>query len=87
MRELRNVLERASLLADSDAIERAHLPAEISEPGSNAGISDDSFLDAEHQALAVAVSSHRGTRQALARSLGISERTLYRKLQRHGLIG
>jgi two-component system, NtrC family, response regulator HydG len=85
VRELRNVLERASLLADSDAIERAHLPAEISEPGSNAGISDESLLDAEYQALAVAVSSHRGTRQALARSLRISERTLYRKLQRHGL--
>jgi DNA-binding NtrC family response regulator len=85
VRELRNVLERASLLADSDTIELAHLPAEICGPAGDIKCGDDWIRDAEHQALAAALAKHRGTRLALARTLGISERTLYRKLRRHGL--
>jgi DNA-binding NtrC family response regulator len=41
--------------------------------------------DAELVALAEALALHRGSRRSLARSLGISERTLYRKLRRLGI--
>jgi transcriptional regulator with PAS, ATPase and Fis domain len=85
VRELRNVLERASLLADADTIEPAHLPAELCGSGERPWRVSDGFQDAERQALASSLAAHRGTRQQLARSLGISERTLYRKLRRHGL--
>jgi len=86
VRELRNLLERASLLADAETIERAHLPAEICGlAGRAAETVDSGFLDAERQALVTAISSNHGTRQTLARALGVSERTLYRKLRRHGL--
>ncbi len=85
VRELRNVLERASLLADADTIEPAHLPAELCGSRGRPRDASDGLQDAERQALASSLAAHRGTRQELARSLGISERTLYRKLRRHGL--
>jgi transcriptional regulator with PAS, ATPase and Fis domain len=85
VRELRNVLERASLLADTDTIEPGHLPTEICGPAGRPRDARDGFQDAERQALASSLAAHQGTRQELAHSLGISERTLYRKLRRHGL--
>ena len=36
---------------------------------------------AEHAALRTAVRNHRGSRRELAKALGLSERTLYRKLR------
>jgi DNA-binding NtrC family response regulator len=40
---------------------------------------------AERDALALALARHDGSRRALAETLGVSERTLYRKLQAYGL--
>ena len=85
VRELRNVLERASLLADADTIELAHLPAELNGAAERPRQDNDRLLDAERQALAASLATHQGTRKELAQSLGISERSLYRKLRRHGL--
>jgi transcriptional regulator with PAS, ATPase and Fis domain len=88
IRELRNVLERASLLADKGVIELAHLPADIRQQsrGSVATPSQPSALrTAEAEALKRELEKHHGSRRALAASLGISERTLYRKLREFGL--
>jgi DNA-binding NtrC family response regulator len=46
-----------------------------------AGLLRDAEREAEHTALRAALAAHRGSREALARSLGISPRTLYRKLR------
>jgi len=97
IRELRNVLERAALLCDGDvisaaAIERALAvglrktprpnPAHDGLVGSGARENQRSSLAAaEADALRKALANHRGTRQELARSVGISVRTLYRKLR------
>ena len=40
---------------------------------------------AEHEALRAALAAHRGSRAELARQLGLSERTLYRKLRALGV--
>jgi len=81
IRELRNILERASLLADGPVIERRHLPPEIDAPATVAARA--ALLDqTERRTLAWAVAAHTGTRRELAEALGISERTLYRKLRR-----
>ncbi len=85
VRELRNVLERASLLADADTIEPTHLPAVLCGSGDRPAHRNDGFRDAERQALVSSLAAHHGTRRELARSLGISERTLYRKLRHHRL--
>ena len=83
VRELRNILERASLLCDGDVIQPDHLPEDVRVPLLEEGTrpaprSEDGELRALRQRLA----SHSGNRRALARELGISERTLYRRLQR-----
>ena len=79
IRELRNILERASLLADGERIGCEHLPDDAQAEGRVAG---PTLEDAERHALDEALKSHAGSRRSLAAKLGISERTLYRKLRR-----
>jgi len=87
IRELRNILERAILLADDDVILPEHLSAEVC--GSETA-SDDTLLDSaqilpleeiERRYLSQAASKFPGDREKLAEKLGISKRTLFRKLQ------
>ncbi|HSN70559.1 MAG TPA: sigma 54-interacting transcriptional regulator, partial [Steroidobacteraceae bacterium] len=86
IRELRNIVERDSLLADKGVIDVVHLPPEVvaSDPVSR-GAQDSALRAAEKKALSEALGRHRHDRRALARELGISERTLYRKLRTYGL--
>jgi two-component system, NtrC family, response regulator HydG len=96
VRELRNVLERAALLADGASIEPVHVeralgsdtPASArraSGPTSSeslpASASDASLRSVERAALQAQLKAHHGSRAELARKLGISERSLYRKLR------
>ncbi|TNF58261.1 MAG: sigma-54-dependent Fis family transcriptional regulator [Burkholderiales bacterium] len=93
VRELRNLLERAALLCDGDRIEAEHVSEAIAtgrrlrRPVAPAGqeppVSDLRGL--ERQALREALARHRGSRASLAAQLGMSERTLYRKLKQFGL--
>lgn len=90
VRELRNVLERASLMCDGDRIEAVHLYLEAAEGDAapKPGKRDTALLpELERRTLATAFAAHRGSRKALAAKLGLSERTLYRKLKAYGLIG
>jgi len=89
VRELRNVLERASLMCDGDVIDRHHLAAEVIEyveppGGETAGEEGFTLDEAQRHALMQAVRQHQGGRRELARKLGISERTLYRRLRELG---
>jgi two-component system, NtrC family, response regulator HydG len=89
VRELRNVLERASLMCDGDVIQVEHLPEELladctalsSSEAPQARAPSQDWQSIERQAFRQVVQSHRGTRRELARKLGISERSLYRKLK------
>ncbi|MBU1236507.1 MAG: sigma 54-interacting transcriptional regulator [Gammaproteobacteria bacterium] len=89
IRELRNLLERASLLTDSDEIEPRHLVDVELEPGNDHTGTTDSApchrwrtIDQnERDYLAWALKNHSGDRPSLARRLGVSERTLFRKLR------
>ncbi len=89
VRELRNVLERACLLADGGEIEVAHLPERIraaasSAPPPSASAAPSGIVPlSEHESryLRRVLASFRGDKKQLARSLGLSERTLYRKLR------
>ena len=85
VRELLNILERASLLADGESILPEHLP-----DSDGAGTGADRFRDSgeiiplkrmEDRYLRWAVDNFREENSALANKLGISERTLYRKLR------
>jgi two-component system response regulator HydG len=87
IRELRNLLERASLLADGDEIETRHILDLDTEaetgPATQTADSSGTWLtlrENEHRYLRWAMAAHQGDRPGLARRLGISERTLFRKL-------
>lgn len=97
VRELRNVLERASLLADEreigvDEIEAALGADALSAPTPHRGTRPEpvavrpqrSLRDVELAVLQERLHGHQGTRAELARQLGISERSLYRKLRALG---
>jgi DNA-binding NtrC family response regulator len=83
VRELRNLLERAALLADGDIILPEHLPERLLEPaGANpAGAEIVPLAEAERRYLRWAAARHEGDRRTLARRLGVSPRTLFRKLK------
>ncbi|GAB4565477.1 MAG: sigma 54-interacting transcriptional regulator [Haliangiales bacterium] len=100
VRELRNLLERAVLLTDSDVIEPSALPATLTEGAAELvdrrrddvgaapveagpwpwGDAVLSLREVERRYLRWAVATHGGDREQLAAALGVSERTLYRKL-------
>jgi transcriptional regulator with PAS, ATPase and Fis domain len=85
VRELRNIVERAALLADEGLVCPEHLPLPVRQAQPHAGgVSDDRDLvtldEAERRYLRRALAVHRGDRRSLAHRLGISERALYRKL-------
>jgi DNA-binding NtrC family response regulator len=88
VRELRNLLERASLLCDGDAIGQRHIEQALqsgrrpSPPVSNVGAASQLNPNAPDPAeWRNLIASHQGSRADLAAKLGISERSLYRKLR------
>jgi len=91
IRELRNVLDRARLFADDGIVRAEHLPEELglgpaarlAVPSADSPVNDrPSNGDDE---LARRVAGFSGTRRELATLLGLSERTLYRRLKALGL--
>jgi DNA-binding NtrC family response regulator len=83
IRELRNILERARLFADDGLIRPEHLPEDIgpqSAPGFTKGRGHGDLSE-----LAQALDQFQGPRSELARHLGMSERTLYRRLKALGM--
>ncbi|THF61446.1 sigma-54-dependent Fis family transcriptional regulator [Pseudothauera nasutitermitis] len=91
VRELRNVLERASLMCDGDEITPAHLAEDLCEPAAPHGVLAEGAAESgiapwetmEREHFLRVVQAHRGSRKALAEQLGLSERTLYRKLRQY----
>ena len=77
VRELRNVLERARLFADDGVIRAEHLPAAPMGQVRAPPMSGHAVADS----LAPIIAAFGGTRGELAAYLGISERTLYRRLK------
>ena len=84
IRELRNILERARLFADDGLIRAEHLPAELGSVLEPTQTMNRRSRDNLGQ-LAQALDSFNGSRSELARHLGMSERTLYRRLRELGL--
>ena len=102
VRELRNVLERASMLAEgrvltekdvtaampsrSRSAERPLPPPPPPQDGPAARSLAEDLDDVERAHLARVLAEERGNKRAAAQRLGISRRTLYRRLERHGLL-
>ena len=90
IRELRNALDRARLFADDGVIRVGHLPPDVL---SGSGTAPTDLMpatparraDPNDQELAGVSAGFKGTRKQLAEQLGLSERTLYRRLKALGL--
>jgi len=69
-------------MADGDTLREEHLPPDLkSDEAGMPGVDDIVPLEtAELRYLQWALAHHGGDRKSLAAQLGISERTLYRKL-------
>ena len=91
VRELRNVIERACILADGDLITERELqlcmppletPLEAPAAVAAGGPSDDLLVTVEREHIQRALVRTRGNKKAAARMLGLSRRALYRRLER-----
>ena len=88
IRELANVVERASILCDRLPISPADLPSQFGSSSSvtsvvtNAG---ESLREIEMKAIHAALDRHNGNKTAAASQLGISLKTLYNKLNQAAL--
>lgn len=97
VRELRNILQKALVLSDNGMIGAEHIRFDASgqsgeqqpilpRPGAeHADIPSASMAELESGHIARLLEQHQGHRRKVAEILGISERTLYRKLNRYGL--
>ncbi len=88
IRELRNIVERALLLADGECITCNELPNDllksVSEQFKTPPRQSDEIIplkEMEQHYLLSADNRHKGDRKSLSKKLGISESTLYRKLK------
>jgi len=79
VRELKNAIIKAALAADGDLIECLHLPIEIQNLPANS-LNSQSLEAMEQQAILRAL-LETGRQDSAARLLGISKRTLIRKLR------
>ncbi len=94
IRELRNLIERATILADGDEIAPAHLVTDLQPPPDGDAILDSpavsksafvveepiDLTELELRYLRWVDENFSGDREALARRIGVGKRTLYRKL-------
>lgn len=89
IRELRNVIERMVVLARQSRLTVRDLPAHLrkgaDEPRPPVVTPDMSLNDAERTMIIKALETHGGNRTKAAQQLGISRRTLHRKLNEYGL--
>jgi two-component system response regulator HydG len=87
VRELRNILERALIMVDGNTIQPQHLFLDTMKSGGKAITETSPFEEItpleslEKRYLTWATEHFQGDRKTLAKQLGISERTLYRKLR------
>jgi len=85
VRQLENVTERAVILRKAGLVLPADLPPELQVPGS--GDPGRTLDDLERQHILQLMEECGGNRSRVARILGISRRTVYRKLRLYGIDG
>lgn len=93
VRELKNVLERMIVLAAKDVLTVDDLPLDLLNPRlpgkkdkvNSASLSATKISDMEKQMIHNKLEELRGNKSKAAQELGISRRTLYRKLEEYGL--
>ncbi len=88
IRELRNVIERAIMVARGEPVlRRMHLPAELHDlQGSDVVHTPRTLTDVERAHIHRTLRAHKLNRTHAARELGISRATLIKKIKEYGLV-
>ncbi len=90
VRQLENVLERSAAFCEGGVVELKDLPAAVrgSEPSGRvpAGIGGIALSDLERESLIQTLKLCNGNKAETARRLEITEKSVYNKLKRHGLM-
>ncbi len=89
IRELQNVIERALIVAETDEIQPRDLPGNM-KPADGIPLFQSkngvpTLQDLERQYIETLLTRFAGHRGRIATALGISERSLYRKLREYGI--
>lgn len=86
IRELKNIVERAAILAEGTTITPDLLPAEFHHDSSSSGISSTSSLrEVERNHIQRVLKFVQGNKTKAAEILGIGSSTLYRKIEEYDL--
>jgi DNA-binding NtrC family response regulator len=87
VRELENAIERAAVLSNREKLdpEDFAVDARGSTHDARVGSLSDATAAAERQAITAALAATNGNRRAAAKSLGVSLRTLFYKIERLGI--
>ncbi len=84
IRELQNVVERATILCREDRIGPAHLSL-ASPPAAPPAATPSTLKELERDAILAALAACQGNRREAAKQLGIGLRTLYTRLKAYGI--
>jgi DNA-binding NtrC family response regulator len=86
VRQLRNIIERAVVLAKGDMITLGELPDELKNVKKHHEIrTDETLKSLESQAIANALQNCRGNKSKTAKILGISRKALYKRLNEYNI--
>ncbi|WP_303312793.1 sigma-54 dependent transcriptional regulator [Hymenobacter sp. BT730] len=85
VRELKNVLERAVILADEELLTSDTLPPEFQQLPAAEAENSRSLRAMEKRQIRLVLQETAGNKTEAARQLGIGLKTLYRKIQEYGL--
>lgn len=85
VRELQNLMERLALFSDGGAVTEADVLAALHVRARPASAAGTTLQEVEKAHLAATLAASAGSKPEAARRLGISLKTLYNKLRKHGL--
>ena len=86
VRELRNILEHASVMCREGVVLPEHLPEELGGHRPPSGATTDPVELLQRELIARALERHHGNRKEAARELGMHVTTLWRQARRLGLV-
>ena len=85
VRELQHTVERAVILTDADRIGEADLQFSAVAPPASTGTETLDLEEIEHAAVREALARHGGNVTHAAAALGLTRKSLYRRIEKYGL--
>jgi len=88
IRQLENIIERAAVFCEGGAIEADDLPSDIQGGESNcsiSGLAGHTLAEIEAEAILQTLAYCKNNKAETARTLGITEKSIYNKIKRHSI--